>query len=75
MARDGCETLIDRLPLLLAHAGAQDDDVIDARRKLLFEAVEVIIALGQDQRRTPIANRVDNVLADSPSSRWSSINS
>ena len=31
MPRDGCETLIDRLPLL-AHAGAQDDDVINARR-------------------------------------------
>ena len=69
MARDGCETLIDRLPLLLAHAGAQDDNVINARRQLVFEAVEVLIALRQDQRRTPIANRVDDVLADSSSSR------
>ena len=34
VARDGRETLVDRLPLLLP-AGAQDDNVIDARRKLL----------------------------------------
>jgi len=69
VARDGCETLIDRLPLPLANASAQDDEVIDARRKLFFEAVEMIIALGQYQRRTPIANRVGDVLADSPRSR------
>ena len=29
----------------------------------------MIIALGQDQRRTRIANRIDDVLADSPGSR------
>ncbi|HEY7188645.1 MAG TPA: hypothetical protein VH436_18945 [Vicinamibacterales bacterium] len=33
----------------------------------MFEAVEVLISLRQDQRRTPVANGVDNVLADSPS--------
>ncbi len=43
--------------------------MINARRQLVFEAVEVLIALRQDQRRTPIANRLDNVLADSPSTR------
>jgi hypothetical protein len=45
MARDSGETVIDRLALLLAHAGAQDDNVIDTRRQLVFEAVEVLIAL------------------------------
>jgi hypothetical protein len=69
VTRDGGKTLVDRLPHLLAYAGAQHDDVIDARRKLFLEAVEMIIALGQYQRRTPITNRVDDVLADSPSSR------
>lgn len=69
MARDGCETLIERLPLLLANAGAQDHDVIDARREFPFESVEMIIALGQYQRRTPLANRVDDVLTDLPSAR------
>jgi hypothetical protein len=36
VARNGCQTLIDRLPLPPAHAGAQDHNVIDARRKLPF---------------------------------------
>jgi hypothetical protein len=66
VARDGGETLIDRLPLLLAHAGPQDDNVINAR-ELVFEDVEVVISLRQEQRRTRIANRVDDVFADSPS--------
>jgi hypothetical protein len=48
VARDGCETLIDCQSLLLAHAGAQDDHVFDARRELLLEAVEVLISLRQD---------------------------
>ena len=48
LPRDGCETVIDRLALLLAHAGAQDHNVINARRQLVFEAVEVLIALRQD---------------------------
>ena len=38
--------------------------MIDARRKLLFEMVEMIIALGQYQRTTLTANRVDNAFAD-----------
>ena len=57
------------MPLLLAHAGVQDHNVIDARRKLLFEAVEMIIALRQYQGRSSTANRVDDILADSTSSR------
>jgi len=57
------------VPLLFAHASAQHDDVIDACREFLFEAVEMVIPLGQYQRRPPILNRVENVLADSPSSR------
>jgi hypothetical protein len=60
---------MDCVPLLLAHAGPQHDDVIDARREFLFEAVEMVIALGQYQRRPSIADRFDNVLADSPSPR------
>ena len=40
--------IADGLSLLLAHAGAQDDNVIDTRRQLVFEAVEVLIALRQD---------------------------
>ncbi len=58
------------MPRLLVHAGAQGHNVIDARRKLLFEAVEMIIALRQHQRRSSTANRVDDILADSTSSRW-----
>src|SRR5262245_5177524 len=69
VARDSCETLIDCVPLLLAHAGAQDDNVIDARREFLFEAVEMVIALCQYQRRPPIANGIDHVLANSPRPR------
>jgi hypothetical protein len=57
------------MPLLLAHAGAQNHNVSDARRKLLFEAVEMIIALGQYQGRSSTANRVDDIFADSPGSR------
>jgi hypothetical protein len=52
----GCEALINRLPLLLGYAGAQDHDVIHACRKLFFEAVEMNVALGQYQRRTPVVN-------------------
>jgi hypothetical protein len=48
MARNGGETLIDCLSLLLANAGAQDDNVFDARRERLLEAVEVLISLRQD---------------------------
>ena len=43
--------------------------MIGARGEFLFEAIEMVIALGQYQRRTAITNRLDNVLADSPSSR------
>ena len=35
----------------------------------MFEAVKVTVPLCQDQRRAPIANRVDDVLADSQSTR------
>jgi septum formation topological specificity factor MinE len=69
LPRDGCETVIDRLALLLAHAAAQDHNVINARRQLVLEAVEVLIPFRQDQRRTPIANGFENVLANSPSTR------
>jgi hypothetical protein len=48
VARDSCETFTDRLPLLLAHASAQHDNMIDARRQLVFEAIEVLISLRQD---------------------------
>jgi hypothetical protein len=57
------------MPLLLARAGAQDHSVFDARRKLLLEAVEMIIALRQYQGRSSTAKRVDDILADSTSSR------
>ena len=43
--------------------------MIDARRELLLETVEMVIALGQYQRRTAVTNRLDNVLADSPTPR------
>jgi hypothetical protein len=48
VTRNGCETLIDRLSLLLAHSGAQDDNVINARRQLVFEVVDVLISLRKD---------------------------
>jgi hypothetical protein len=39
---------MDRPALLLAHSGAQDDEVINARREVVFEAVEVLISFRQD---------------------------
>ena len=73
VARNGGQlTLSDRPPLLLADAGAQDDHVVNTRRELVFEPVEVFVALRQHERRTPVANSVDDVLADPPSCELSS---
>jgi hypothetical protein len=41
--------------------------VLNPRRELVFESVEVLISLCQNQWRAPIPNGVENVLTDSPS--------
>src|SRR5262249_44967943 len=69
VARDVGETVIHRLALLLAHAGAQDDDVLNPRREFVFESVEVLISLCQTQGRAPIPNAVEKVLTDASGKR------
>ena len=41
----------------------------DTGRKPLLESVEVIVSLGQNQRRTPAAHRFDDVVADATRAR------
>src|SRR5262245_39865121 len=43
--------------------------MLNPRRELVFESVEVLISLCQNQWRAPISNGVENVLTDSPSAR------
>ena len=73
--RDGCETVIDRLALLLAHAGAQDHNVIDARRKLVFEAVEMLISLRQINGERPLRTESTTSSQIRRVRVWSSTNS
>ena len=64
LARDGCEPIGDGLPLLLAHPRSQDDEVTDTCREPSLEAVEVIVALGENEWGPAAVHRIDDVVAD-----------
>jgi hypothetical protein len=57
IAGNGGEPLGERLPLLLSHAGAQRNQWLDVTGKTTFKAIEVLIALRQDERRTAFTHR------------------
>ena len=56
--------IADGLSLLLAHAGAQHDEVADTLRELALQTIEVIVALREHEWRSPRVHRLEDVGAD-----------
>ena len=50
--------------LLSAHAAAQHDQMLDAGRQPLGQGIEMLVALGQHQRRSTFVNGLEHVIAD-----------
>ena len=62
--RDGCQSIGDGLPLLLAHPRSQDDEVTDTCHKPLLETVEVVVPFRKNERRPAVVHGLDDVIAD-----------
>jgi hypothetical protein len=62
--RDRGEAPVRRLALPPPHACPQDDDVANVRLQHLRKPVEMLVALGEDQRRAPRPDAVHDILAD-----------
>lgn len=50
--------------LLLAHAGAQDDDMANQWREQLRQSIDMLVTFREDQGRTSRSNSVYDVLTD-----------
>ena len=62
--RNGRQPLAERLSLLLAHARAQHDQMANALDEFSLQAVEMVVALCEHERRAPRVDRLDDVGAD-----------
>jgi hypothetical protein len=64
VARNGSEPVAERLPLLLAHARPQHDQVAHALGEALLQSVEVIVSLREHERRPSRVDRLEDVGTD-----------
>ncbi|HEV7242298.1 MAG TPA: hypothetical protein VGQ36_23915 [Thermoanaerobaculia bacterium] len=67
--RDGFQLVGESLALLLPHSAPKNEQMANASRKVTREAIEVVVALGQNEGRPSVANCFDNVVADAPITR------
>ena len=55
---------VDGAHLVLRHASAQHDQMLNAGRQPLGQEIEMLVAFGQYQRRPAFANGLEHVVAD-----------